>query len=393
MKGLSNGYISLGLSRDARMGEDLTTSCLIQGNGQVDIVSGYNKGYSGNKNIPRKDKKDGIEERMKNSLRDGWISCSWRRRRELTIEGQDWNLGREKFHIMLAQGTVTEGRLVKHRAKVISGDKRGLGEPGLVEAKSKLFILLHGSFMIAAWVCAASLGIIIARYYKQTWTSTRCCNLDQWFIWHRTLMMLVWCLTIAAFVLIILEIKGVSKTFNSNPHALIGFITVGLCFLQPFLALIRPAPSARYRGIFNWAHWLIGNAAQILGIVCIFYAVDLDKAQLPRPETDWLLVGFVGFHFLAHLLLAALSCCSESSSSKAGYPLAMRPLARNSGPYPDYEELKRDQPGSSVRTFILCVYALVNIIVTAALILLVVMAPTRQQLVEFGILPTVPATI
>jgi hypothetical protein len=133
------------------MGEDLTTSCLIQGNGQVDIVSGYNKGYSGNKNIPRKDKKDGIEERMKNSLRDGWISCSWRRRREVTIEGQDWNLGREQFHIMLAQGTVTEGRLVKHRAKVISGDKRGLGEPGLVEAKSKLFILLHGSFMIAAW--------------------------------------------------------------------------------------------------------------------------------------------------------------------------------------------------------------------------------------------------
>jgi len=185
----------------------------------------------------------------------------------------------------------------------------------------------------------------------------------------------------------------VSKTLNTNPHALIGFITVGLCFLQPFLALVRPAPSARYRGIFNWVHWLIGNCAQILGIVCIFYAVDLDKAQLPRPETDWLLVGFVGFHFLAHLLLAALSCCSESSSSKAGYPLAMRPLARNSGPYPDYEELKRDQPGSSVRTFVLVVYGLVNIIVTAALILLVVMAPTRQQLVEFGILPTVPATI
>ena len=134
MKGLSNGYISLGLSRDARMGEDLTTSCLIQGNGQVDIVSGYNKGYSGNKNIPRKDKKDGIEERMKNSVRDGWISCSWKRRREVTVEGQDWNLGREKFHIMLAQGTVTEGRLVKHRAKVISGDSRGLGEPGLVQA-------------------------------------------------------------------------------------------------------------------------------------------------------------------------------------------------------------------------------------------------------------------
>ena len=55
----------------------------------------------------------------------------------------------------------------------------------------------------------------------------------------------------------------------------------------------------------------------------------------------------------------------------------MRPMARNGHAYPDYEELKRDAPGSSVRIFVLIVYMLVNVIVTAALILLVVMAPTR----------------
>jgi cytochrome b561 len=101
-----------------------------------------------------------------------------------------------------------------------------------------------------------------------------------------------------------------------NPHALLGFITVGLCFLQPFLALVRCAPSHRHRAVFNWLHWLVGNSAQILAIVCIFYAVDLDKAQLPRPETDWLLVAFVAFHFLSHLLLSCLSCRGEASNSK-----------------------------------------------------------------------------
>ena len=65
----------------------------------------------------------------------------------------------------------------------------------------------------------------------------------------------------------------------------------------------------------------------------------------------------------------------------------MRPMTRNGHAYPDYEELKRDAPGSSVRIFVLIVYMLVNVIVTAALILLVVMAPTRYFIsVSFKIL-------
>jgi len=394
MKGLSNGYIAVGLSRDGKMGDDLTTSCLVSSNGGVDIVTGFNMGYRGNKNILRGKRKnitDGIAERTEYERSEGWISCSWKRMREATIEGQTWNLEKDLYHIMLAQGAVTDGRLNKHRSKIVSGNPKGLGEVGLVKAKSRLFIMLHGSFMIGAWVCAASLGIMIARYYKQTWTASRCCNLDQWFIWHRMFMLLTWGLTIAGFVLILLELKGLSKTFGTNPHALLGFITVGLCFIQPFLALIRCSPNHRYRSWFNWLHWLIGNSAQIVGIVCIFYAVDLSKAQLPRPETDWLLVGFVAFHFITHLLMSCVTCVSESQSNKSGYPLAMRPMTRNGHAYPDYEELKRDAPGSSVRIFVLIVYMLVNVIVTAALILLVVMAPTRSKLEEFGILPSVQA--
>merc|ERR1712050_290880 len=399
MKGLSNGYIAMGLSRDERMGDDLTTSCIIERNGGVGIVTGFYKGYNGNKNIARgtgnkgskEATKDGIAERIDFSRREGWISCSWKRTRRATIEGQVWNLEEDKYHVMLAQGSVRDGALNKHRVKSVSASPAGLGEVGPVKSKSRLFLILHGSFMIGAWVCAASLGIMIARYYKQTWTASRCCNLDQWFIWHRTLMMLTWGLTIAGFVLILLELDGLSKTFYTNPHALLGFITVGLCFLQPFIALIRCSPNHRHRGWFNWVHWFIGNSAQILGIVCIFYAVDLSKAQLPRPETDWLLVGFVAFHFITHLLMSCVTCVSESHSNKSGYPLAMRPITRNGHAYPDYEELKRDAPGSSVRIFVLIVYMLVNMIVTAALVLLVVMAPTRSTLEEFGILPSVQA--
>ena len=99
----------------------------------------------------------------------------------------------------------------------------------------------------------------INRYFKQTWTSKRCFNLDQWFIWHRNFMVLTWALTVAGFILIILELKGLSETISSNPHAIIGFVTVGLCFIQPFLALVRCSPNHHLRPLFNWVHWFIGT--------------------------------------------------------------------------------------------------------------------------------------
>ena len=99
----------------------------------------------------------------------------------------------------------------------------------------------------------------LSRYFKQTWTSRSCYNLDQWFIWHRTFMMLTWGLTIAGFILILLEVQGITQTLFYNPPAFIGFVTVGLCFIQPFLALMRCSPNDSMRPLFNWVHWFIGK--------------------------------------------------------------------------------------------------------------------------------------
>ena len=63
-------------------------------------------------------------------------------------------------------------------------------------------------------------------------------------------------------------------------------------------------------------------------------------------------------------------------SGYSNYPPTMRHMARGHM-FPDYEELKRDSPGSTVRLFVLVVYFIVNVIVSAALILLVVFAPTE----------------
>lgn len=74
-------------------------------------------------------------------------------------------------------------------------------------------------------------------------------------------MVLTWLLTIAGVVLIFIEIGGWSA--EDNPHAILGIITAIICFLQPIGALFRPAPTSSKRPIFNWLHWLGGNAAHI----------------------------------------------------------------------------------------------------------------------------------
>ena len=66
------------------------------------------------------------------------------------------------------------------------------------------------------------------------------------------------------------------------------------------------------RPLFNWLHWFVGNSAHIVGIVTIFFAVSLDKAELPK-ETDYLLIAFVIFHALIHLIMSCLVCKSETA--------------------------------------------------------------------------------
>lgn len=62
-----------------------------------------------------------------------------------------------------------------------SGELRKLSDVSAVGGTSKLLIRMHGSFMLAAWIGTASLGIVLARYYRQTWVGTTMMGKDVWF--------------------------------------------------------------------------------------------------------------------------------------------------------------------------------------------------------------------
>lgn len=62
-----------------------------------------------------------------------------------------------------------------------TAESSALSEIKSLRTSSKLLLRLHGSFMIVAWIGAASIGIVVARYYKQTWVGASCCSKDLWF--------------------------------------------------------------------------------------------------------------------------------------------------------------------------------------------------------------------
>jgi hypothetical protein len=198
-------------------------------------------------------------------------------------------------------------------------------------------------------------------------------------------MVTTWGLTMAAFVLIFLELKGWSSVkITTNPHAVLGCVTTGLCFMQPIGALFRCAPDAKKRPIFNWLHWLGGNSAQIIGIVAMFFAVDLQKARLPKKTTNWILVAFVAFHGLVHFILSIVQCVSENKlrENRADvYP--MKDMGVGQSYY--YPTTKQDAPGGGLRKFMLALYFLVNAAFTTVLILMVIFAPIEKTLEEWGI--------
>ena len=67
------------------------------------------------------------------------------------------------------------------------------------------------------------------------------------------------------------------------------------------MAVLRCAPTAPRRPIFNWVHWFVGNAAQILGITAIFFGLELYNMPI---WTWWIMIAFVGFHILAHIMFS-----------------------------------------------------------------------------------------
>lgn len=238
------------------------TECVPQ-NGKVNVYSSYTAGapnYAASRaNVPQNNAR-----LLESSVVDGIIYCKVQRDVVTQVRGKSFNLLNNKYHLLVASGTGLKENSVGYHdiGRLPSGSPTNLAIVQDLSASSTILLRLHGAFMVIAWIGTTSLGIILARYFKQTWVGKQTCGKDQWFVWHRACMVTTWSLTIVAFIIIFVEIGEWSA--ERNPHAILGTITTIICFIQPIGALFRPAPNSKNRPIFNWTHWLGGNLAHIL---------------------------------------------------------------------------------------------------------------------------------
>ena len=104
--------------------------------------------------------------------------------------------------------------------------------------------------MIFAWLASAACGMLMARYYKQTWKSVRPMGKDFWFRCHQFFMGLAVLLTLIAVIVIIVERKLEpldSAAIKQNPHAAVGIVCIICAFIQPIMAYFRPHPGTDNR--------------------------------------------------------------------------------------------------------------------------------------------------
>lgn len=369
-------FVALGLSEDEKMSDDSVMECIVNDDNQIEAHMSYNiKGEYGNKRLPELASAIHL---VNSSTANGDILCTFTRDPITTVEGKIYDLVKDKYVLLIAGGTSLKENGVGYHveSKLAASEAVSLSDTSEIGGRSNILYRLHGAFMVIAWIGCASTGILLARYFKQTWVGSQICGKDQWFAWHRIIMATAWTLTCAAFIIIFVQIQGWYGE-TSNPHGIIGCITMVLAFVQPFMAALRPAPDSPKRPIFNWSHWLVGNLAHILAIVTIFFAVKLAKAELPE-WTDWVLVSYVTFHVFMHLIFSITGCISDKQWEKRVNDFPMQDMSSSRSVLHAMDR-KRDAPHSCLRKFLLAIYLLVIIALTIFLIIIVVMAPIEEH--------------
>lgn len=313
-------WIALGLSGDKKMGDDSVTDCIKSGT-TINVHKSYNKdGDKRNEALPENELQTGLTNPT-GSVADGVLSCTYTQSKtsshsKIKDLNTDW-------YLLVATGTTSNDVKMQHSLSPlpdISPDKVNLqSTDDLSGTATNVKVKVHGCLMLYAWVFAASIGIVLARYYKRMWPNTTHCREKVWFTWHRVMMLTAFGTCIAAFVIIFIEaegwadLEGASRWQKAHPY--IGVIVTALCIINPIMALLRPHPDARYRSIFNWSHWLVGTLAHVLSIIALIIGVTLEKASTPFYVV-WILIAYAAYQTLMELFLEIHACCTAGSGDR-----------------------------------------------------------------------------
>ncbi|XP_058619478.1 ferric-chelate reductase 1 isoform X3 [Onychostoma macrolepis] len=221
------------------------------------------------------------------------------------------------YYLFVAHGTAEYGMIHKHtRQPLISSHHQIITGPPeiLTGSRSPQLMKYHGALMLIAWMLAGSTGKLMAAYFKPDWPEQTLFGQKIWFQVHRMLMSLTVLLTAVGFAFPFIY-RGKWST-RAGAHPYLGCTVMILAFCQPIMAAFRPAPDSSWRWIFNWLHWGVGNAAEIIAVVSMFFGIRQQSLLLPYPWTTGVLSAFVVWTIVLKLVLKLHGVIRKAGSGK-----------------------------------------------------------------------------
>ncbi|XP_052684226.1 putative ferric-chelate reductase 1 isoform X3 [Crassostrea angulata] len=378
-------WLAIGFSTDPKMGDDDVLHCLSDSAGHVTVARSYNQGTS---NQPIANSQEGISSVI-GSYNDGVFRCSFRysqvrpdpdnrvKRQGTSRPMIDLHQHR---HLMLGDGPAFGDILAMHKENpLVTAEMVNLQSTDIIGDVARYpLVKVHGCLMILAWIFCTGVGLVFARFYKPVWSNRTILGLKVWFQFHRGLMVTTLVLTLVGFIIIFVEANGYSKI--SAPigkgyvasHPILGIIVTVLTVTNPIMALFRPGPKDKNRPIFNWAHWAVGMAAHILGVITICFGVELQKVGAPK-YTVYVVIGYIVYHVLMEITLKIYDLFAERQNSARIEHMEMKNGngATQNGNSFRPEEPKRDPKDSIIKKLLLAFHVAIAFAFTLTLLLLV----------------------
>lgn len=199
-------------------------------------------------------------------MANGIIHCLVERDPVTVIDGMTFDLILGEYYYLISSGSSVEVSTITYHDINFGATRNAIrpteNNPAKVtfDSNSKVLLMIHGSFMIVAWIGLSSFGSFSARFLKKLEVRRELFEKAIWFVIHLISMSLTWLLTVAAVAIIWVDVG----TWKTSTHSVVGIITAALCLIQPFTAFFRPAPEDEARPIFNFMHGSVGKLAHFL---------------------------------------------------------------------------------------------------------------------------------
>ncbi|KAI0224795.1 putative ferric-chelate reductase 1 [Lamellibrachia satsuma] len=310
----ASGYVSIGFSMDKSMGDDSVIDCIVKDK-EVILQPSYNeKGIRHNIRLKLSLEQAGLS-LTSSSNTGGRLTCEFTR--NISVPGQNnvFDLAKEKYYVMLAYGDLKSDKTKRQHSgnsRILSHDLVNLtaaGEsPSSSTGSSRRSVLhkTHGVLMIAAWVVAAATGMFIARHYKTAWPKSTLLSTKVWFVIHRSLMVLAFLCTVAAFIIIFVQVKDYSQFSGDagflQAHPPMGIAITALVIINPIMTFFRCSPGAKNRALFDWAHFSVGMSALIMSFINVFSGVKLGGF---KDSVMWVMAAYIVFYIIVMVVMEA----------------------------------------------------------------------------------------